>query len=109
MANSNSFLSAAGHNINVIIRPHVTEKATMLGAKNQYVFKVHRLATKTQIKTVIEKEFMVKVKTVGVVNMDGKERRYGAVTGRRRDWKKAYITLMEGHSITLPESETVKD
>lgn len=99
----------AKHSIKVLVGPHVTEKATMLSAKNQYVFKIHKTADKAQVKAAVEKEFNVKVASVRTVNLLGKERKSGAITGRRSDWKKAYIALMDGFAITLPESETVKD
>lgn len=99
----------AKHSIKVILNPHVTEKATLLSAKNQYVFKIHKTADKAQVKNAVEKEFNVKVASVRTVTQRGKVRRAGAITGRRSDWKKAYVSLMDGHTITLPESETVKD
>ncbi|HEV2614316.1 MAG TPA: 50S ribosomal protein L23 [Gammaproteobacteria bacterium] len=99
----------AKHIIKVLVAPHVTEKATMLSAKNQYVFKIHKTANKAQVKAAVEKEFNVKVAAVRTVNTLGKERKSGAITGRRSDWKKAYISLMDGFAITLPEPETVKD
>ncbi len=99
----------AKHSIKVILSPHVTEKATLLSAKNQYVFKIHKEADKAQVKNAVEKEFNVKVASVRTVNQRGKERRSGAITGRRSDWKKAYVSLMDGYTIALPESETAKD
>ena len=99
----------AKHSIKVILSPHVTEKATALSAKNQYVFKIHKTANKTQVKETVEKDFNVKVASVRTVNQLGKVRKAGAITGRRSDWKKAYVSLMDGYTITLPESETVKD
>jgi large subunit ribosomal protein L23 len=99
----------AKHSIKVILGPHVTEKATLLSTKNQYVFKIHKTAGKAQVKVAIEKEFNVKVASVRTINLLGKERKSGAITGRRSDWKKAYISLMDGYVITLPEPETVKD
>lgn len=99
----------AKHIVKILVGPHVTEKATSLSAKNQYVFKIHKTANKAQVKAAVEKEFNVKVASVRTVNMLGKERKSGAITGRRSDWKKAYVALNEGYTITLPESEIVKD
>lgn len=99
----------AKHSIKAILGPHVTEKATLLSAKNQYVFKIHVEADKALVKAAVEKDYNVKVASVRTVNMRGKERRSGAVIGRRSDWKKAYVVLMDGYTITQPEPETVKD
>ena len=66
---------------------------------NQYTFRVQRHATKTDIKAAVELMFEVKVKGVQVVNEPGKARRFGKVTGRTQDWKKAYVSLVQGQSI----------
>ena len=86
--------------MNVLIAPHVTEKtATAMQNNNQYTFRVQRHATKTDIKAAVELMFEVKVKGVQVVNEPGKARRFGKVTGRTQDWKKAYVSLAQGQSI----------
>ena len=86
--------------MNVLIAPHVTEKtATAMQNNNQYTFRVQRHATKTDIKAAVELMFEVKVKGVQVVNEPGKARRFGKVTGRTQDWKKAYVSLVQGQSI----------
>ena len=86
--------------MNVLIAPHVTEKtATAMQNNNQYTFRVKKNATKTDIKAAVELMFEVKVKGVQVVNEPGKARRFGKVIGRTQDWKKAYVSLVQGQSI----------
>ena len=86
--------------MNVLISPHVTEKtATAMQNHNQYTFRVKRNATKTDIKAAVELMFEVKVKGVQVVNEPGKSRRFGKTIGRTQDWKKAYVSLVQGQSI----------
>ena len=86
--------------MNVLIAPHVTEKpATAMQNNNQYTFRVQKSATKTDIKAAVELMFEVKVKGVQVVNEPGKSRRFGKITGRTQDWKKAYVSLVQGQSI----------
>jgi large subunit ribosomal protein L23 len=86
--------------MNVLIAPHVTEKtATAMQNNNQYTFRVQKSATKTDIKAAVELMFEVKVKGVQVVNEPGKARRFGKMVGRTQDWKKAYVSLVQGQSI----------
>jgi large subunit ribosomal protein L23 len=86
--------------MNVLIAPHVTEKtATAMQNNNQYTFRVQKSATKTDIKAAVELMFEVKVKGVQVVNEPGKQRRFGKIIGRTQDWKKAYVSLVQGQSI----------
>jgi large subunit ribosomal protein L23 len=92
----------------IIRGQHLTEKASRLLADNQYVFKVHLKAHKSLIKRLIEEEFKVKVSAVNTAITGGKSRRYGKTTGKKSDWKKAYITLEKGYSINLDSSTTTK-
>lgn len=87
----------------VIIRPLVTEKSTDLMADNKYTFRVDPRANKTQIKLAVEEIFGVKVRKVNTLNVRGKLRRMGRYEGRRPDWKKAVVTLEQGHSIEVFE------
>lgn len=83
----------------VILAPHVSEKSTMVADKgNQVVFRVREDATKPEIKTAVEKLFEVEVESVQVINVRGKMK-YGKQTGKRNNWKKAYIRLKPGHDI----------
>ena len=84
----------------VLLGPHISEKATLVAEKrNQVVFKVRGDATKPEIKQAVEKLFEVSVDSVRTVNNKGKNKRYGQRAGRRSDWKKAYVSLAEGHDI----------
>jgi large subunit ribosomal protein L23 len=81
----------------VLLAPLVSEKSTFVGEKNnQYVFRVAAEATKPQIKAAVELMFKTKVKSVQVANVKGKDKRFGRFEGRRRNWKKAYVSLMPG-------------
>lgn len=84
----------------VVTSPLITEKGTMVGELgNQVVFRVHRDASKEQIRHAVETLFKVKVEKVRTLNLLGKIRRVGRHAGRRPDWKKAYVTLAEGQRI----------
>ncbi len=86
--------------MNVLIAPHVTEKTSLaMQNHNQYTFRVRRDATKTDIAKAAELMFDVKVAGVQVVNEPGKARRFGRLTGRTQDWKKAYVSLERGQTI----------
>ena len=85
----------------IIIAPIITEKSASLEALNTYVFKVDVKANKTSIKQAIEKIFNVKVKEVRTVNSHPKKKRVGRYTGMTNKYKKAYVTLKEGNSISF--------
>lgn len=86
----------------VLVAPQVSEKGTTLADKyNQVVFRVKPDATKAEIKQAIETLFKVKVTQVRTLNVRGKSKRFGQMTGRRSDWKKAYITLAAGQEINF--------
>ena len=86
----------------LLIAPHVSEKAARATeAANQYVFRVRPGATKPEIRAAVELMFDVSVAAVRVVNVMGKDKRFGRSRGRRPDWKKAYVSLKAGQSIDL--------
>ena len=90
----------------VVLAPVVSEKSTFVADKNrQYVFRVADRATKPEIKAAIELMFKTKVEGVTVLNVHGKERRFGRFTGRRRNWKKAYVRLAAGQEINFAAAE----
>jgi large subunit ribosomal protein L23 len=92
--------------MNVVLAPVVSEKSTFVADKNrQYVFRVADRATKPQIKAAVELMFKIKVDGVTVLNVRGKERRFGKLMGRRRNWKKAYVRLAEGQEINFAATE----
>lgn len=84
----------------IIQGPVISEKSTLAAEKNRrVVFKVLRNATKPQIKSAVEKMFNVEVESVNVLNVLGKEKRFGRNLGKRSDWKKAYVKLKPGFDI----------
>jgi len=88
--------------LKVILAPHVSEKSSVLyEAENTVVLKVAKDANKAEIKKAVEKLFEVNVASVRTLVCKGKTKRHGARTGRRSDWKKAYVTLAEGSSLEL--------
>lgn len=91
------------HGYEVLRRPLITEKNTMLIEQNKYAFEVARNANKPQIKDAVEKVFKVKVASVNVMCVPGKMRRAGRQRGMTSPWKKAVVTLEPGHKIELFE------
>ena len=88
----------------VIRKPLVTEKSTIArDEENKYLFEVDRRATKIDIRNAVEKIFKVNVVNVRTMNMTGKKKRMGRFAGRRRNWKKAVITLTPGSVIEVHE------
>lgn len=87
--------------IDLVRRPIVTEKATLLLENNQYTFEVDQKATKPQIRTAIETLFEVKVVSVNTQKPPRKTRRVGKFMGHRPLYKRAVVTLASGDSITL--------
>jgi large subunit ribosomal protein L23 len=85
----------------IVRRPIVTEKATILLEDNKYTFEVDPRSTKTQIKAAIEELFDVKVVKVNTQNPPEKSRRVGRFAGHRPHYKRAVVTLVAGDSITL--------
>lgn len=83
----------------VIIRPIVTEKTTSAREDRKYVFEVNLLANKNQVKDAVEKLFNVKVEKVNILIVKPKPKRRAMFEGRTRQWKKAIVTLKEGHTI----------
>ena len=83
----------------VIRGPHLSEKSHLAAENNQVVLKVRVDATKREIRQAVELLFEVEVDNVTVVNVKGKNKRFGQTRGRRNDWKKAYVRLAEGSNI----------
>jgi large subunit ribosomal protein L23 len=91
----------------VLLAPIVSEKSTFVADKgNQYVFRVAPDATKPEIKAAVELMFKTQVKSVAVLNVHGKKKRFGRFMGRRNNWKKAYVALQAGQEINFAEGET---
>ncbi len=85
----------------VIRKPVITEKATMASENGAVVFEVAMDANKPQIKEAVETLFGVKVKAVNTAITKGKTKRFRGRTGKRKDVKKAYVTLEEGSTIDV--------
>lgn len=90
---------ATQRDYDVIVAPHITEKATLGSEHGQVTFRVAKDATKPEIKTAVEALFDVKVKAVNTLVQKGKTKRFKGVMGRRSDFKKAIVTLEEGQTI----------
>jgi large subunit ribosomal protein L23 len=91
------------HPYQVILRPLITEKATILASEGKYAFEVDRRANKNQVRVAVQTVFDVTVVKVNTMNVRGKTRRVGNRTSRKGDWKKAIVTLVEGDTIQLFE------
>ena len=85
----------------IIRRPIITEKATLSSENNTVAFEVSIKSTKKQIKIAIENLFNVKVESVNTLIVKGKVKRFRGKLGKRRDLKKAYVTLLEGNTIDV--------
>ncbi len=86
----------------VLRAPRVSEKTARLQEhSNQYVFEVSSEATKADVKAAVEQLFDVKVESVNVLNVKGKNKSFRNRTGRRGDWRKAYVRLADGQSIDV--------
>ncbi|VVT12432.1 50S ribosomal protein L23 [Erythrobacter sp. EC-HK427] len=85
----------------VVLAPHITEKATLLSENNAVVFKVAGDATKPQIKEAVEAIFDVSVTGVNTLNVKGKTKRWKGKPYKRNDLKKAIVTLKDGDSIDV--------
>jgi len=84
----------------ILLSPIVSEKSAMAADKsNQFSFKVATDATKPEIAEAVETMFDVKVEQVRTVNVKGKQKRFGAMLGKRNNWKKAYVRLQAGQDI----------
>ncbi|WP_298218657.1 50S ribosomal protein L23 [Halothiobacillus sp.] len=97
-------MSAHGYSeerlLQVILAPLISEKSTRVADKHeQVIFRVTTDATKPEIKAAVELLFKVEVDTVQVLNVKGKEKRFGRMMGRRSDWKKAFVCLKPGQEI----------
>lgn len=92
--------------LQVILAPQVSEKATMVAEKNeQVVFRVASDATKPEVKAAVELLFKVQVKSVQILNVKGKVKRFGRIMGQRKDWKKAFVCLKPGQEINFVAGE----
>jgi large subunit ribosomal protein L23 len=90
--------------LQVLLAPQISEKATYVADKNeQVVFRVASDATKPEIKAAVELLFKVQVESVQTLNVKGKVKRFKGATGRRKGWKKAFVSLKPGQEINFVE------
>ena len=90
----------------VLLAPVVSEKSTMIGEKNnQYAFRVLQDATKAEVKAAIETLFKVDVDAVNMINIAGKKKKTAKGVGRRRNVRKAYVSLKSGQEINFAETK----
>ncbi|MHA6344673.1 50S ribosomal protein L23 [Roseivivax sp. CAU 1761] len=94
-------MSAKAEQYDVIRKPVITEKSTLVSEDNKVVFEVAMDSTKPQIRDAVEALFGVKVKAVNTAITKGKVKRFRGQKGRRADTKKAYVTLVEGNTIDV--------
>ncbi|MEM7209818.1 MAG: 50S ribosomal protein L23 [Pseudomonadota bacterium] len=84
----------------ILVTPHISEKSAVAAEMSgQHTFKVVVDANKLEVKHAVEKLFSVKVQSVRMINMKGKNKRFGQRLGRRVNWKKAIVRLEDGHDI----------
>jgi large subunit ribosomal protein L23 len=91
------------HPSEVLIRPVISEKSYQQIAQNQYTFRVHKDAHKTQVRQAVEELFEVKVERVNIVKVQAKPKRRGRILGSKKGWKKAVVQLRKGDTIEIFE------
>ncbi len=98
--------------LKIILAPHISEKATYLGEKNnQTMFRVVTDATKLEIKRAVEllwKEQKIEVEKVQTINVKGKQKRFGRFMGKRSDWKKAIVRIKSGQELNFTNFSNVE-
>ncbi|MCK4788213.1 MAG: 50S ribosomal protein L23 [Desulfobacteraceae bacterium] len=88
----------------ILNRPLITEKSTIQKeSTNQLTFEVDRRANKVEIRRAVERVFNVRVVGVQTMQMKGKVKRFGRILGKRRNWKKAIVTLAQGEHVEFFE------
>jgi len=91
--------------LEIILAPHISEKSTLAAERRgEIAFKVKRDARKGEISGAIELLFSVDVIKVRTLNVKGKLKRHGRYSGKKSNWKKAYVTLAKGHDIDFGQS-----
>ena len=92
--------------LQVLLAPQISEKSTWVADKyEQVIFKVATDATKPEIKAAVELLFKVEVESVQVANVKGNVKRSGRFIGRRKNWKKAYVSLKPGQELNFAAGE----
>lgn len=94
-------MSIAARHYDAVLSPIITEKTTIVSENNQVVFEVPLSASKPEIKEAVEQLFKVSVSAVNTMRVKGKTKRFRGRPGRRKDVKKAIVTLKDGDSIDI--------
>jgi len=94
-------MSVAARHYDNVLSPVITEKTTIIAENNQIVFEVPLSASKPEIKEAIEQLFKVTVTAVNTMRVKGKAKRFRGIPGRRKDVKKAVVTLKDGDNIDI--------
>ncbi len=87
--------------VRFVLLPHISEKASALAARRTYVFRVPVQANKTAIKDAVEKLYNVRVERVNTLRGEGKPVQRGRISGQRKRWKRALVTLRSGYKLEL--------
>ncbi len=93
----------SGQAYKILVKPLITEKASILGAENKYFFEVSPSANKIEVAKAINEVYGVNPVSVNIIKMKGKRVRYGRTEGKKKDWKKAIVTLPKGETIKVYE------
>jgi len=84
----------------VLLAPHVSEKTAIAAEmEGRHTFRIANNASKLEVRKAVEKLFEVDVRSVQIINVRGKSKRFGSAEGKRSDWKKAIVRLAEGQDI----------
>ncbi len=90
----------------ILLAPHISEKtATAAEMQGRHAFRIATDASKLEVRNAVEKLFKVDVKSVQIVNVKGKTKRFGQSMGKRSDWKKAIVRLAEGQDLDFMSIE----
>jgi len=87
----------------VLVKPIITERSGDLGVHNKYVFEISKDANKVEVAKSIQEVYGVSPTKVNIIRMKGKRVRFGRIYGKRKDWKKAIVTLPQGKTINVYE------
>jgi large subunit ribosomal protein L23 len=87
----------------VLVKPTITEKSTLLQESGKYTFQIAPKANKVEVKEAVEKSFAVSVVDVNITKIHGKQKRYGPRSSKQPDVKKAVVTLAQGDRINIIE------
>jgi len=83
----------------ILVQPRISEKASRLAGSNKYVFNVLKSTNKIEVKKAVENAYKVKVTQVNIINVKGKQRNFGRISGKTSAFKKAIVSLREGDKI----------